>query len=187
MLSYEGPAIQQVSNVPQEGGKVTIRGHGFGTSPSSITVLLNGVQCGNIEVTHPHSEITCTVPPPSKYTNQATLTLTVADQQASSTVYYGMWDTASCGKLLFIPTDDPFTVYKPQTSPKQLAQSTVTSTTQLLGGNCVYEWHLSISGLKDYGACKGCYWVAYGLISKPQLDHSNPSPCSSMPQEALRK
>ncbi|KAH3766917.1 hypothetical protein Pelo_1205 [Pelomyxa schiedti] len=174
-FSYEGPVIQNVSNVPSNGGKLIIRGRGFGTSPNGINVVLNGVQCEDIYVTNPN-EIKCIVPKCSEYKSLATLSLTVSGQSTSSTVYYGMWDPNCCGHLLVVQPEDPSTVYKPKTSSSQYAESTAISTMQL---DChrMYMWHLSISDLEDYGGYTGCMWVAYGLID---IEHTSNIPFESL-------
>ncbi|KAH3759761.1 tripartite motif-containing protein 41 [Pelomyxa schiedti] len=176
-FSFPGLEIQNVTRVPRQGGKVTITGRGFGTSPREITVCVDGVMCRNVEVTHPHTVITCTVPPPQARDNQAKLVLTVAGQNAScvlerdtttpSTTWE--WDTMSCGNLLVIPPDDKSTVLKPKSQPSQHEQSAVAATTQLIDTNLAYEWHLSISGLVE---SNNDHWVAYGLTQKPLVHDS---------------
>ncbi|KAH3759762.1 tripartite motif-containing protein 50/73/74 [Pelomyxa schiedti] len=175
-FSFPGPEIQNLTQVPRQGGRVTITGRGFGTSPREITVCVDGVMCLNVEVTHPHTVITCTVPPPQARDNQATLTLTVAGQHVSSTLLFEImweWDTGCCGNLV-IPPDDKSKVFKPVSCRLEHVQSTVTATTQLSDPDRVYEWHLSISDLKD-----GYHWVAYGLIQRP-FDQNDGSPYNLM-------
>ncbi|KAH3761308.1 tripartite motif-containing protein 38 [Pelomyxa schiedti] len=180
-FSFPGPEIHNVTRVPRQGGRVTITGRGFGTSPREITVCVNGVMCLNVEVTHPHTVIACTVPQPrDNNSNQATLTLTVAGQHVSSTLLFDTttweWDTGCCGNHLAITPHYKSMVRKPVSSPHKHPQSTVTATTQLSDPDRVYEWQLSISDLKQ---TLGCQWVAYGLIPKP-FDQNYATPCSLM-------
>ncbi|KAH3762066.1 hypothetical protein Pelo_6093 [Pelomyxa schiedti] len=173
-FSCKGPEIHNVSKLCQCGGKMTIRGHRFGALPTAITVSVNGVICSNVEVTNPHTEISCSVP--AFYgLNEAAVTLAVAGQSTTSTVSFDLvpmeWD---CGRLLAISPDDKSIVHKPPGHSITFQNSTATATTQL-NGDRLYEWHLSISDLKDYGS----YWVGYGLIPKP-VDHGCNSPYESM-------
>ncbi|KAH3761548.1 tripartite motif-containing protein 38 [Pelomyxa schiedti] len=153
-FSFRAPVIQNVTKVPRQGG----------------------VECTSVEVTHPHTEITCTVPPQPRdnNSNHATLVLTVAGQHVSSTPLIfettWEWDTGCCGDLLVIPPHDKSMVRKPVSNPIQGQQSTVTATTQLSDPDRVYEWQFSISDLAD-----GYHWVAYGLIQRP-LDQNAGAP-----------
>ncbi|KAH3732542.1 hypothetical protein Pelo_16623 [Pelomyxa schiedti] len=135
-FSFPGPCIHSVSKASCNSKEVKIRGRRFGSSSSEITASVNGVMCSSVELTCPHTEITCTVPPA---VNNAvhTLTITVAGQKASSTLCYGVnsetweWDTACCGNSLVIPANDKSTVTKPRPGPS--GESTVIATTQLIG------------------------------------------------------
>ncbi|KAH3766960.1 hypothetical protein Pelo_1181 [Pelomyxa schiedti] len=173
--SCKGPEITEVSKLHQQGGKLKIRGRGFGESRQAISVSVNNVVCGRILLSKPHTEITCSAPSVApRHAHEGTLILTVAGQHVSSSISFGWeWDPDSCGDCLAIQPDDSTTVRKPPRSPLHNKQSTVTTTTQIIGEG-VYEWHLSISNLTAVDNNNGtmCHWVAYGLIPKPVFQDS---------------
>ncbi|KAH3765526.1 hypothetical protein Pelo_2615 [Pelomyxa schiedti] len=174
--SCKGPEITEVSKLHQQGGKLKIRGRGFGESRQAISVSVNNVVCGRILLSKPHTEITCSAPSVAqRHAHEGTLILTVAGQHVTSSISFGWeWDPDSCGDCLAIQPDDSTTVRKPPRSPLHNKQSTVT-TTQIIGEG-VYEWHLSISpnltAVDNNNNGTMCHWVAYGLIPKPVFQDS---------------
>ncbi|KAH3762067.1 hypothetical protein Pelo_6094 [Pelomyxa schiedti] len=169
-FSFPGPKITNVTKVTCARRMITITGQRFGTSPTAITASVNGVLCRNMEVKRPNTEITCKVPPQLQADEPSihTLTLAVAGQRVSSTLYFEdiwEWDTGCCGRLLSITNTDKSTVHKSRVNVH--GQSTAIATTQLAGDR-VYEWHLSIT---DLVASRGDKLVVYGVMPRP-LDNS---------------